>query len=217
MFKMNLVMTGWDAEMNATFDNGEIKAFNFSGVYTSNVTTSDHGLGTGDVTYTVSYWFKRIRKRNTYDYLYIMGNGGSVGQASLMWILNEQLTLDHWSTQTRYFEPIQNNRWYHVAAGHRGGEAVTNDFLFIDGQNVGVSVSTPQPFDLQGSKLTLGTSHNSVNEFLQGFHRELPPLQPSPDLRRDLATLRLPEGVFRARGLGDDPQGGALGDWDFGA
>jgi hypothetical protein len=157
-----------DAEMNATFDNGEIKAFNFSGVYTSNVTTSDHGLGTGDVTYTVSYWFKRIRKRNTYDYLYIMGNGGSVGQASLMWILNEQLTLDHWSTQTRYFEPIQNNRWYHVAAGHRGGEAVTNDFLFIDGQNVGVSVSTPQPFDLQGSKLTLGTSHNSTDEFLEG-------------------------------------------------
>jgi hypothetical protein len=157
-----------DAEMNATFDNGEIKAFNFSGAYTSNVTTSDHGLGTGDVTYTVSYWFKRIRKRNTYDYLYIMGNGGSVGQASLMWILNEQLTLDHWSTQTRYFEPIQNNRWYHVAAGHRGGEAVTNDFLFIDGQNVGVSVSTPQPFDLQGSKLTLGTSHNSTDEFLEG-------------------------------------------------
>jgi hypothetical protein len=157
-----------DAEMNATFDNGEIKAFNFSGAYTSNVTTSDHGLGTGDVTYTVSYWFKRIRKRNTYDYLYIMGNGGSVGQASLMWILNEQLSLDHWSTQTRYNEPIQNNRWYHVAAGHRGGVAVTNDFLFIDGQNVGVSVSTPQTFDLQGSKLTLGTSHNSVNEFLEG-------------------------------------------------
>jgi hypothetical protein len=157
-----------DAEMNATFDNGEIKAFNFTGSHTSNVTTSDHGLGTGDVTYTVSYWFKRIRKRNNYDYLYIMGNGGSTGQASLMWILNEQLSLDHWSTQTRYNEPIQNNRWYHVAAGHRGGVAVTNDFLFIDGQNVGVSVSTPQTFDLQGSKLTLGTSHNSVNEFLEG-------------------------------------------------
>ena len=157
-----------DAEMNATFDNGEIKAFNFTGAHTSNVTTSDHGLGTGDVPYTVSYWFKRIQQRNTYDYLYIMGNGGSIGQASLMWILNDQLHLDHWSTNTRYNEPIQNNRWYHVAAGHRGGEAVTNDFLFIDGQNAGVSVSTPQTFNLQGSKLTLGTSHNSTNEFLEG-------------------------------------------------
>jgi len=157
-----------DAEMNATFDNGEIKAFSFSGAHTSNVTTSDHGLGTGDVPYTVSYWFKRIQQRNSYDYLYIMGNGGSIGQASLMWILNDRLYLDHWSTNTRYNEPIQNNRWYHVAAGHRGGEAVTNDFLFIDGQNAGVSVSTPQTFNLQGSKLTLGTSHNSTNEFLEG-------------------------------------------------
>lgn len=157
-----------DAEMNATFDNGEIKAFNFTGAHTSNVTTSDHGLGTGDVPYTVSYWFKRIRERNNYDYLYIMGNGGSTGQASLMWILNDQLYLDHWSSKTRYNEPIQNNRWYHVVAGHKGGAAVTNDFLFIDGQNVGVSVSTPQTFYLQGSKLTLGTSHNTVNEFLEG-------------------------------------------------
>ena len=157
-----------DAEMNATFDNGEIKAFSFSGAHTSNVTTSDHGLGTGDVPYTVSYWFKRIQQRNSYDYLYIMGSGGSIGQASLMWILNDQLHLDHWSTNTRYNEPIQNNRWYHVAAGHRGGEAVTNDFLFIDGQNAGVSVSTPQTFNLQGSKLTLGTSHNTTNEFLEG-------------------------------------------------
>jgi hypothetical protein len=157
-----------DAEMNATFDNGTIKAFNFTGAYTSNVTTSDHGLGTGDVAYTVSYWFKRIQQRNTYDYLYIAGNGGTTGQASLMWILNDQLSLDHWSTQTRWNEPIQNNRWYHVAAGHRGGEAVTNDFLFIDGQNVGVPISAPQTFDLQGSKLTLGTSHNSTDEFLEG-------------------------------------------------
>jgi hypothetical protein len=157
-----------DAEMNATFDNGTIKAFNFTGAYTSNVTTSDHGLGTGDVTYTVSYWFKRIQQRNNYDYLYIMGNGGTTGQASLMWILNDQLSLDHWGTQTRWMEPIQNNRWYHVTVGHKGGQAVTNDFLYIDGQNVGVGISTPATFNLQGAKLTLGTSHNTTNEFLEG-------------------------------------------------
>jgi hypothetical protein len=157
-----------DAEMNATFDNGTIKAFNFTGAYTSNVTTSDHGLGTGDVTYTVSYWFKRIQQRNNYDYVYMMGNGGSTGQASLMWILNDQLHLDHWGTATKYNEPIQNNRWYHVTVGHKGGQAVTNDFLYIDGQNVGVGVSTPATFNLQGAKLTLGTSHNTTNEFLEG-------------------------------------------------
>ena len=157
-----------DAEMNATFNNGEIKSFDFTGAYTSNVTTSDHGLGTGDVAYTVSYWFKRIQQRNSYDYLYIAGNGGTTGQASLMWINSNRLYLDHWGTATRYEEPIQNNRWYHVAAGHRGGPAVTNDFLFIDGQNVGVPISAPQTFSLQGTKLTLGTSHNTTNEFLEG-------------------------------------------------
>lgn len=157
-----------DAEMNATFDNGEIKAFSFSGAYTSNVTTSDHGLGTGDVSYTVSYWFKRKRRRNNYDYLYIAGSGGSTGQASLMWINSEKLHLDHWGTATKYDELIENNRWYHVAAGHKGGSAVTNDFLYVDGQNVGVPISSPQTFNLQGTKLTLGTSHNSTSEFLEG-------------------------------------------------
>jgi hypothetical protein len=157
-----------DAEMNATFDNGEIKAFNFTGAHTSNVTTSDHGLGTGDVTYTVSYWFKRTQRRNTYDYLYIAGSGGSTGQASLMWITSEKLHLDHWGTATKHDEPIQNNRWYHVAAGHKGGPAVTNDFLYVDGQKVGVAISPPATFNLQGTKLTLGTSHNTTNEFLEG-------------------------------------------------
>ena len=157
-----------DAEMNATFDNGEIKAFNFTGAHTSNVTTSDHGLGTGDVTYTVSYWFKRTQRRNNYDYLYIAGSGGTTGQASLMWINSEKLHLDHWGTATKYDEPIQNNRWYHVAAGHKGGPAVTNDFLYVDGQNVGVAISSPATFNLQGTKLTLGTSHNTTNEFLEG-------------------------------------------------
>ena len=150
---------------NVTVSDG---AFNFTGAYTSNVTTSDHGLGTGDVVYTVTYWFKRIRQRNTYDYLYIAGNGGTTGQASLMWIYSNRLHLDHWGTATKYEEPIQNNRWYHVAAGHRCGPAVTNDFLFIDGQSVGVPISTPQTFSLQGAKLTLGTSHNTTNEFLEG-------------------------------------------------
>ena len=157
-----------DAEMNATFDNGEIKAFNFTGAHTSNVTTSDHGLGTGDVTYTVSYWFKRTQRRNNYDYLYIAGSGGSTGQASLMWINSEKLHLDHWGTATKHDEPIQNNRWYHVAAGHKGGPAVTNDFLYVDGQKVGVAISPPATFNLQGTKLTLGTSHNTTNEFLEG-------------------------------------------------
>ena len=85
------------AEMNATFDNGEIKAFNFSGAYTSNVTTSDHGLGSGDVTYTMSYWFKRTAVAGSYDYVVMLGNGGTGYSSILMWINNNQLVLDHWS------------------------------------------------------------------------------------------------------------------------
>jgi hypothetical protein len=145
-----------DAEMNATFDNGEIKAFNFSGAYTSNVTTSDHGLGTGDVTYTMSYWFKRTAVAGTYDYLVILGTGGTAYSSSLMWINNNQLTLDHWGSALRVLEPIVLDKWYHVVAGHRGGvtPSLTNDFIYINGKQVTPQITqTAAPFTLAGSKL----------------------------------------------------------------
>ena len=162
-----------DAEMNATFDNGEIKAFNFSGAYTSNVTTSDHGLGTGDVTYTMSYWFKRTAVAGSYDYVVMLGNGGTGNSSILMWINNNQLVLDHWSASLRVVEPIVLNKWYHVAAGHRGGvtPSFTNDFVYINGTqvtNFAALTQTAAPFTLAGSKLTLGSEHNGTTEFLNG-------------------------------------------------
>jgi hypothetical protein len=160
-----------DAEMNATFDNGEIKAFSFSGAYTSNVTTSDHGLGTGDVTYTMSYWFKRTAVASTYDYVVMLGNGGTNYSSVLMWINNNQLVLDHWSAALRVLDPIKLDTWYHVAAGHSGGNtpSLENDFIYIDGKKVTPQIiQTAGPFTLAGSKLTLGTSHYSTTEFLNG-------------------------------------------------
>ena len=161
------------AEMNATFDNGEIKAFNFSGAYTSNVTTSDHGLGSGDVTYTMSYWFKRTAVAGSYDYVVMLGNGGTGYSSILMWINNNQLVLDHWSASLRVVEPIVLNKWYHVAAGHRGGvtPSFTNDFVYINGTqvtNFAALTQTAAPFTLAGSKLTLGSEHNGTTEFLNG-------------------------------------------------
>ena len=160
-----------DAEMNATFDNGEIKAFNFSGAYTSNVTTSDHGLGTGDVTYTMSYWFKRTAVAGSYDYVVMLGNGGVNKSSALMWINNNQLTLDHWGAALRVLEPIELDKWYHVAAGHRGGvtPSLANDFIYINGTQVTPQITqTAEPFTLAGSKLTLGSEHNGTTEFLNG-------------------------------------------------
>ena len=160
-----------DAEMNATFDNGEIKAFSFSGAYTSNVTTSDHGLGTGDVTYTISYWFKRTAVAGTYDYLCLLGNGGTSYSSILMWINANQLVLDHWSAALRVLDPIKFDKWYHVAAGHKGGNtpSLENDFIYIDGKKVTPEITqTAAPFTLAGSKLTLGTSHFTQTEFLNG-------------------------------------------------
>ena len=157
--------------MNATFDNGEIKAFNFSGAYTSNVTTSDHGLGTGDVTYTMSYWFKRTAVAGSYDYVVMLGNGGTGNSSILMWINNNQLVLDHWSAALRVVEPIVLNKWYHVAAGHRGGvtPSLANDFIYINGTRVTPEITqTAAPFTLAGSKLTLGSEHNGTTEFLNG-------------------------------------------------
>ena len=160
-----------DAEMNATFDNGTIKAFNFSGAYTSNVTTSDHGLGTGDVRYTMSYWFKRTAVAGSYDYVVMLGDGGTGGESILMWINNNQLVLDHWSAASRVLDPIKLDKWYHVAAGHRGGvtPSLENDFIYINGKKVTPEITqTAIPFTLAGSKLTLGSEHNGTTEFLNG-------------------------------------------------
>jgi hypothetical protein len=160
-----------DAEMNATFDNGTIKAFNFSGAYTSNVTTSDHGLGSGDVTYTMSYWFKRTAVAGSYDYVVMLGNGNTAKSSILMWINNNQLTLDHWSAALRVLDPIKLDTWYHVAAGHRGGvtPSLENDFIYINGKKVTPEITqTAAPFTLAGSKLTLGSEHNGTTEFLNG-------------------------------------------------
>jgi hypothetical protein len=160
-----------DAEMNATFDNGTIKAFTFSGALTSNVTTSDHGLGTDDVTYTMSYWFKRTAVAGNYDYIVMLGNGGTAYSSSLMWINNNQLTLDHWGAALRVLEPIVLDKWYHVVAGHRGGvtPSLKNDFVYIDGIKVTPQITqTPAAFTLAGSKLTLGTSHSSASEYFNG-------------------------------------------------
>jgi len=162
-----------DADMNATFDNGEIKAFNFSGAYTSNVTTSDHGLGTGDVIYTMSFWFKRTAVASTYDYLVLMGDGGSQYEAIVMYIQSNYLRLDHWSAQTTFLERIVLNKWYHVVAGHRGGDTpiLANDFIYIDGLPAEVEISgsaSTANLNLTGSKLTLGSSHYTTTEFFQG-------------------------------------------------
>ena len=160
-----------DAEMNATFDNGTIKAFNFTGAYTSNVTTSDHGLGTGDVTYTMSYWFKRTAVAGSYDYVVMLGNGGVSYSSALMWINNNQLVLDHWGAAMRILDPIILDTWYHVAAGHSGGDtpSLKNDFIYINGKKVTPEITQiAASFTLAGSKLTLGSEHNGTTEFLNG-------------------------------------------------
>ena len=162
-----------DAEMNATFDNGEIKAFSFSGAYTSNVTTSDHGLGTGNVAYTISYWFKRTAVAGTYDYVVMLGNGGVSYSSILMWINNNYLNLDHWSASQRWVEEIKLDKWYHVTAGHKGGDtpSLENDFIYINGEKAHTEftwVQTPSAFTLAGSKLTLGSEHNGTTEFFNG-------------------------------------------------
>jgi hypothetical protein len=130
-------------------------------------------LGTGDVIYTMSFWFKRTAVASTYDYLVLMGNGGSNYEAIVMYIQSNYLRLDHWSAQTTFLERIALNKWYHVVAGHRGGEtpSLKNDFIYIDGLPADVHISgsaSTANLNLTGSKLTLGSSHYTTTEFFQG-------------------------------------------------
>jgi hypothetical protein len=175
-----------DAEMNATFDNGQIKAFDFSGAYTSNVTTSDHGLGTGDVQFSLAMWLYRKSKSGgaTHDYVVQMGTGGTSYQSILVWIYNDQINFDAWSAAVRYDEIIRNDTWYHFVLTHNGGSVPSseNTVMYVNGRPVKPSAPGGEatrlhgspatrknnPFNLQGSKLTLGSEHNGTTEYFNG-------------------------------------------------
>tara|TARA_Y100000992_G_scaffold73721_1_gene46509 strand:- start:18896 stop:24493 length:5598 start_codon:yes stop_codon:yes gene_type:complete len=174
-----------DAEMNATFDNGQIKAFDFSGAYTSNVTTSDHGLGTGDVQFSLAMWLYRKSKSGgaTHDYVVHIGNGGTSYQSILVWILYDQINFDAWGAAVRYDEIIRNDTWYHFVLTHNGGAVPSsaNTVMYVNGRPVKPSAPYGEPtrwiasttinnhpFNLQGSKLTLGSEHNGTTEYFNG-------------------------------------------------
>jgi hypothetical protein len=173
-----------DAEMNATFDNGQIKALDFSGAYTSNVTTSDHGLGSGDVQFSLAMWLYRKSKSGTHDYVVHIGNGGTSYQSILVWIHNDQINFDAWSAAVRYDEIIRNDTWYHFVLTHNGGAvpSSTNTVMYVNGRPVkpsapygeptrlhgNPSTRKNNPFNLQGSKLTLGASHTTTTEYFNG-------------------------------------------------
>ena len=173
-----------DAEMNATFDNGQIKAFDFSGAYTSNVTTSDHGLGTGDVQFSLAMWLYRKSKSNgaTHDYVVMLGNGGVSYQSILVWILNDKFHLDTWGSAVRYNEIVRNDTWYHLVITHNGGAVPSseNTVMYVNGRPIKPSAPYGEPtrlssgaynnntFNLQGSKLTLGSEHNGTAEYFNG-------------------------------------------------
>ena len=173
-----------DAEMNATFDNGQIKAFDFSGAYTSNVTTSDHGLGTGDVKFSLAMWLYRKSKSSgaTHDYVVMLGNGGTNYQSILVWILNDKFHLDTWGSAVRYNEIVQNDTWYHLVITHNGGAVPSseNTVMYVNGRPIKPSAPYGEPtrlsssayndntFNLQGSKLTLGSEHNGTTEYFNG-------------------------------------------------
>jgi hypothetical protein len=175
-----------DAEMNATFDNGQIKAFDFSGAYTSNVTTSDHGLGTDDVQFSLAMWLYRKSKSGgaTHDYVVQMGTGGTSYQSILVWIYNDQINFDAWSAAVRYDEIIRNDTWYHFVLTHNGGSVPSsvNTVMYVNGRPIKPSAPGGEatrlhgspatrknnPFNLQGSKLTLGSEHNGTTEYFNG-------------------------------------------------
>lgn len=173
-----------DAEMNATFDNGQIKAFDFSGAYTSNVTTSDHGLGTGDVQFSLAMWLYRKSKSNgnTHDYVVMIGDGGNSYQSILVWILNDMFHLDTWGSAVRYNEIVRNDTWYHLVITHNGGAVPSseNTVMYVNGRPIKPSAPYGEPtrlnsgaynqgtFNLQGSKLTLGSEHNGTTEYFNG-------------------------------------------------
>jgi len=146
------------AGTGVTFDS-TYKAFTFDGTANGQI-LGTHGLGTGDVVYTMSYWFKRVAVVGTFDYLVNVGQGGTNRETVVMYINSNYLSLDYWNASLRVPELIILDKWYHVVAGHRGGvtPSNTNDFIYLNGKLITpIITQAAGAFDLQGTTLSLGT------------------------------------------------------------
>jgi hypothetical protein len=172
--------------INCRVDNGEIKSFRFDGTYTSNVQIDPHGLFTSDgttvhpdttnggqISFSLAFWFKRVRVMNAtgYDYVLVLGNTGTNGESILAWMYDDRLSFDCWGSSWGFWDIIQLDKWYHIVVGHDTGFAVSNgDFAYMNGKraNYYPLSSTPQTQNLHGTRLTLGGDHDGSYSELNG-------------------------------------------------
>jgi hypothetical protein len=150
---------GFDAEYNAWVFDG-------SGDYISGT----QGLGTGNIKYSVSLWFKAdITSGNRR--LMSFGAQGTAYQSSTLLIYENDIHLDHWLSEIKTTtDVITAGKWYHVVAIHSGTGTnnINENHIYLNGVKQTVEAggaSGNGTFNLQGNSLALGADPNGNNPF----------------------------------------------------
>jgi len=156
---------GRDATLNKVIHHETPAAFEWTGADTSNIYLSNHGLGTGDVVFSIAFWFCKTKEptHTGAQYIFKLGTGGTLYQSVLWWGNSSgDFTMDMWGQYTPARYNFSINRWYHVCLQHAGGYAndpFTNR-IFINGERISTAHHAPgtlgQMLNLQGSTLQFG-------------------------------------------------------------
>lgn len=164
---------GRDATLNNVIHQETPAAFEWTGADTSNIYLSNHGLGTGDVAFSIAFWLCRTRAatHTGAQYIFKLGTGGAYYQSVLWWVnADGDFTMDLWGQYNPARYNFSINRWYHICLQHAGGYAndpLTNR-IFVNGEKISTAANAPgtlgQKFNLQGSTLQFGYG-TSTNEY----------------------------------------------------
>jgi hypothetical protein len=150
---------GFDAEYNAWVFDG-------SGDYISGT----QGLGTGNIKYSVSLWFKADITSGNHR-LMSFGAQGTAYQSSTLLIYENDIHLDHWLSEIKTTtDVITAGKWYHVVAIHSGTGTnnINENHIYLNGVKQTVEAggaSGNGTFNLQGNSLALGADPNGTNPF----------------------------------------------------
>jgi hypothetical protein len=155
------------------------KAFKFVGVddhlqaaNSSDTVRGTHGLSGTRPVHSHSVWFKQTTDATDYTWVCAAGTATNQQQSGILISGNSglpnRITFDNYAGWVTSTVTAELNRWYHVVATFNGGTNfnTTNCRIYVDGVDCtgpeSEVVGGTATFNLQGSILALGSTHNGT-------------------------------------------------------
>jgi hypothetical protein len=132
-----------------------------------------HGLSGTQPVHSHSVWFKQTTDISDYTWVCAAGTADHQKQSGILISGNSglpnRITFDNYGGWVTSTVTAELNRWYHVVATFNGGTTfnTTNCRIYVDGVDCTgpsseVEPANPQPFNLQGAVLALGSTNTGT-------------------------------------------------------